>query len=590
MAREVTMRRILAFVVISGLSVIATGAQTKAPVTRADYGQWESIGAAGPRGGFSPDGQWLAYALSRSSRNNELRFLKIADGTTKVAAFGTQPSFSADSKWAAYSLGYSEAEQERMRTERRPIQNKLGLLNLSNGETSTLDGVQSFSFSADGSFLAMRRYPPTPAGEGRGGGGAAAPTPPTGTPGAGAGAAAADDEPTGATLIIRELASGTDTTFGNISEYAWQTDERTHLLALAISAEGKSGNGVHLFDPKTTVLRVLDSSAANYLGLSWRQKSADLAVLRAKADEKKTGSTHVTLAWRQLGSSSEKRVELDPASGRWRAGRYAHRLVPPAVLVRRRQGGLRRPREVGRQAGDTGAGPRRWRITGQRDGLGQHDAPSNGSGRIHAVPAAGWRFEHHGRGRRARGRGHLALERRGRHGEAEAHRHRRSPAELSLCVASGFESLRAARQELDRAGLADDAAERRVRRGVGHVRDGSVDWTPGFRSLSWSILPPARGRRSKIASTTGTRRSARRAGTCCFSKTITTGRSTSRRAAFATSRKPPRRRSSIASRTPPSNKNPRLALPAGRKTTPRWCCTTSSISGRWRRTDRARRG
>jgi dipeptidyl aminopeptidase/acylaminoacyl peptidase len=308
------MRRMLVVVLVSGLSVIATGAQTKAPVTRADYGQWESISAAGPRGGFSPNGQWLAYALNRSNRNNELRFLKIADGTTKDAAFGTQPTFSADSKWAAYAIGHSEAEQERMRTERRPIQNKLGLLNLSSGETSTIDGVQSFSFSGDGAFLAMRRYPPTPAGEGRAGG-AAAPATPTGTTGSGgAGAAAADDEPTGATVIVRDLTTGKDTSFGNIGEYAWQNDERAHLLALTISAEGKTGNGVHLFDPKTTIFRVLDSSAANYIGLSWREKSADLAVLRAQPDDKKTGSTHVALAWRQLGDSAEKRVEFDPTA------------------------------------------------------------------------------------------------------------------------------------------------------------------------------------------------------------------------------------------------------------------------------------
>jgi hypothetical protein len=174
------MRRILSFVVITGFSIVITGAQTKAPVTRADYGQWESIGAAGPRGGFSADGQWLAYTVNRSNRNNELRLLKIADGTTKVAAFGSQPAFSADSKWAAYSIGYSEAEQERMRTERRPVQNKVGLLNLATGDTTTIDGVQAFSFSGDGAFLAMRRYPPAPPpgqGEGRGGG-----TPPSTPP------------------------------------------------------------------------------------------------------------------------------------------------------------------------------------------------------------------------------------------------------------------------------------------------------------------------------------------------------------------------------------------------------------------------
>jgi hypothetical protein len=309
------MRKAL-FVVVSVLLAIGTGAQTKAPVTPADYGQWESIAAAGPRGGFSPDGLWLAYSVNRSNRNNELRLLKIADGTAKVAAFGSQPAFSADSRWAAYSIGYSETEQERMRTERRPIQNKLGLLNLAGGETTTLDGVQSFSFSGDGAFLAMRRYPPAPPPGPGGSGGAAPPSTPTTPPqtGQGGAAAAADEEPAGATLIVRDLATGRDTSFGNVAEYAWQNDERTHLLALAISADGKSGNGIQLFDPKTTVHRVLDSGSATYLGLSWREKTADLAALRAKTDEKRTGSTYVALAWRQLGSSGEKRVEFDPTS------------------------------------------------------------------------------------------------------------------------------------------------------------------------------------------------------------------------------------------------------------------------------------
>jgi dienelactone hydrolase len=309
------MRKAL-FVVVSVLLAIGTGAQTKVPVTPADYGQWESIAAAGPRGGFSPDGLWLAYSVNRSNRNNELRLLKIADGTAKVAAFGSQPAFSADSRWAAYSIGYSETEQERMRTERRPIQNKLGLLNLAGGETTTLDGVQSFSFSGDGAFLAMRRYPPAPPPGPGGSGGAAPPSTPTTPPqtGQGGAAAAADEEPAGATLIVRDLATGRDTSFGNVAEYAWQNDERTHLLALAISADGKSGNGIQLFDPKTTVHRVLDSGSATYLGLSWREKTADLAALRAKTDEKRTGSTYVALAWRQLGSSGEKRVEFDPTS------------------------------------------------------------------------------------------------------------------------------------------------------------------------------------------------------------------------------------------------------------------------------------
>ena len=54
------------------------------------------------------------------------------------------------------------------------------------------------------------------------------------------------------------------------------------LLALAISAVGKTGNGVQLYDPATGVLRVLDSSPAIYSGLVWRRGAADLAAFRAK--------------------------------------------------------------------------------------------------------------------------------------------------------------------------------------------------------------------------------------------------------------------------------------------------------------------
>ncbi|HMC75759.1 MAG TPA: hypothetical protein VKH34_01460, partial [Vicinamibacterales bacterium] len=73
----------------------------------ADFGQWERLTAAGERGGLSPDGRWLAYAITRTSGDNDLRVTSVADGTTKTIAFGAQPVFSSDSRWAAVSVGYS---------------------------------------------------------------------------------------------------------------------------------------------------------------------------------------------------------------------------------------------------------------------------------------------------------------------------------------------------------------------------------------------------------------------------------------------------------------------------------------------------
>ena len=301
----------LAIVLLAALVLAAAGlaAQTKAPATFADYGKWESLAPAGARGGFSPDGRWLTYAINRSSRDNELVVANLGDGTKKVVPFGVQPVFSADSAFLAYAVTHSEAEQEKLRSEQKPVQNRMGLLKLATGETTTIDAVESFAFSPDGAFLAIRPYGPDGAGAGGAGGATAG-----GARGGARGgdAATADDRP-GTALVVRDLSSGRETAFGNVSQFAWQETERGHLLALAISAAGKTGNGVQLFDPATGVLRVLESSPAIYSGLTWRRDSADLAAFRAKTDEKKDGPTQAVLAWTDLGRTERLRV-YDPAA------------------------------------------------------------------------------------------------------------------------------------------------------------------------------------------------------------------------------------------------------------------------------------
>ncbi len=287
------MRRTI-ITVLSVLSLtLASGAQTKSSVKPSEYGQWETL-AFGSN--LSPDGKWLAYGINRSNRNNELRVTNVADGTTKVAAFGAQPIFSSNSRYVAYSIGYSEAQEEKLTKEKKPIQRKLGLLNLATGEQTVVDGIEAFAFSANGAYLAMRRYPPKKD----------APD---------AAAAVETDDTPGATLIVRQLGSGRDTTFGNVSAFAWQDlPKQGRLLALTISAEDKTGNGVQLFDPESNALRVLDSSSSGYSGLAWRKDSADLAVLRSKTDERHEVPTQIALAWTHLGETSEARQMYDPTT------------------------------------------------------------------------------------------------------------------------------------------------------------------------------------------------------------------------------------------------------------------------------------
>ncbi|HSA95565.1 MAG TPA: prolyl oligopeptidase family serine peptidase [Acidobacteriota bacterium] len=297
------MKRKLAVLAGALLAILLAlaAAETKKPATPADFGRWETLARGGPFGGLSPDGRWLAYAINRSDRSNELRVLKIADGTVKVAAFGVQPVFSADSKWLAYAIGMSEADQDKLRKDKKPVRNKLGLMSLASGEVTVVDDVESFAFSRDGAYLAMGHYAPAPAGGAREGEG-----------GERAGSDAADEKP-GILVLVRDLAAGKDISFGNVSEFSWQSTARSHLLAMTISAEGKAGNGVHLYDAATGLLRVLDSSASLYSGLAWRKDAPDLAVFRAMTEDRRDGPTQVVLAWTGIGRAERSRV-YDPTA------------------------------------------------------------------------------------------------------------------------------------------------------------------------------------------------------------------------------------------------------------------------------------
>src|SRR5215472_12839575 len=294
------MRRIAIPLILTLAAVSSACAQSKSSVPPADYGQWESLVTFRDYGGLSPDGKWLAYGINRSNRNNELRVTNIADGTTKTVSFAAAPFFSSDSHWVAYSIGISESQEEKLKKDKKPVPKKIGLMNLSTGELSTVDGIESFAFSPDGAWLAMHRTPPEKKDSDK----KDSPDP-----------SDAEETPVGATLLLRQLSSGRDTSFANVSQYVWQDLPKTGtLLAMTINAEDKTGNGVQLFDVRTASVRVLDTSASVYSGLSWRKKSADLAVLRSKPDDHRDGPTQIVLAWTNLGQASESAHVYDPTT------------------------------------------------------------------------------------------------------------------------------------------------------------------------------------------------------------------------------------------------------------------------------------
>jgi hypothetical protein len=237
------------------------------------------------------------HGITRANRQNELRVQPSEGGAATALPFGEQPGFSDDSKWLAYLIGFSEEQEAKLRKDKKPLHKQLGLMELATGKQLALNGVESFAFSPSGTHIAMRRY---------------APEPPTGAAAPPAPAASDETIAPGTTLVVRELATGRDTTFGNVSEIAWQ--DKGPLLAFVVTVEGGVGNSVQFFDTATGTLRALDSSSSTYSGLAWRKDSASLAVLRSQANDTREGPTHVALAWPDLSKQPAPVRELDAAT------------------------------------------------------------------------------------------------------------------------------------------------------------------------------------------------------------------------------------------------------------------------------------
>jgi dipeptidyl aminopeptidase/acylaminoacyl peptidase len=257
---------------------------TRVPVTPADYGKWENLGV----GVLSDDGQWLAVPITRvdgTARLDVHRVGAAAAGSSQepggpsgpfyTAREGRAPAFSADGAWVAYRVGVSETERETLQDEKKPVRDAMGLLRLdvaaARPEPVVMQDVARWSFAPAAPFIAIHRY--LPDGVKR----------------------------KGADLLVRNLATGATTAFGNVAEFAWQDEGR--LLAFTIDADGKAGNGVQVFDPQTGLLRLLDSGEATFSGLVWREKDDDLACFRSRTDDGFEEDTHVVLAWRDLAAA-----------------------------------------------------------------------------------------------------------------------------------------------------------------------------------------------------------------------------------------------------------------------------------------------
>lgn len=280
------------------------------PLQLSDALSWKRIGNTA----LSRNGQWFAYRVGPAEGEGQV-IVRQTQGDKEHKFPGGEGSFgslafSDDSKWLTFSTAPGTRRGGRaggapQAAPTPPPQAKTVLVNLATGEKTEFEGVRRAVFNGEASTtFAMHRSPPTPAGA------SSPPLAPAPTPSIPGLTPPAPERAGGSDLILRDLATGTELTLGNVAEFAF--DKTGQWLALAIDTHGQAGNGVQLRNMKTAALHQLDSGKATYQGLAWTEKGDGLTLLKGVEDKAYRGKLYSVLAFTGFGEAAPQKVVYDP--------------------------------------------------------------------------------------------------------------------------------------------------------------------------------------------------------------------------------------------------------------------------------------
>ncbi|MDP1843454.1 MAG: prolyl oligopeptidase family serine peptidase [Sediminibacterium sp.] len=238
------MYKYLLLLTITAFAFGQSSAQNKKNLTPEDYGKWQSIGASE----LSPNGAWVAYQIVVQEDNDTLYVVNKSTNKTYKLAFAGTPEFSKDNQWLAYRIGLPFKEAEKLRDQSKPIEYKMGLLNLASGKIETIANISRFGFSKNGKMLAAYLAPPK------------------------------ENKDKGSVLLLRNLSDSTSRTIGNVTEYGF--NKKSDFLAYIVESANTAGNSVEIFSLETNVLKVIASDTSKFSKLTWAKEGDGLTFFK----------------------------------------------------------------------------------------------------------------------------------------------------------------------------------------------------------------------------------------------------------------------------------------------------------------------
>ncbi len=269
----------------------------KKAITQDTYDEWRTIAGSA----LSNDGKWAIYTQSpvigegevvvrSTATSTEYRAPRGYTGRPQLQAgaqgggFSVQAAqFTANSQFAIYMAYPTRAEVDGARARRgAPApRSALGIMTLANGTILRLPAVRSFQLSKNGGrFMAYLLEDSTAQRNGAGGAagsaaGSAAPARDTTRP-------AGARRETGTTLVLRELATGTESRVEGVMEFAF--DENEQWLGYTVASKDSATDGAYVRSLATGAVTTLLGGRAVYRSMAFDRKGSQAVFLSSLGD------------------------------------------------------------------------------------------------------------------------------------------------------------------------------------------------------------------------------------------------------------------------------------------------------------------
>ncbi|MFW6139967.1 MAG: alpha/beta hydrolase family protein [Acidobacteriota bacterium] len=302
------MRRAGKHIIILGavffLLMNAAWSKQKKPLTHEVYDSWKSIFHSE----ISPDGNWVLYleapqdgdaevVVIKLSGVKELRYTIGYSGEGTDAERVADAQFSYDSNYAVFLISPSQEEVEKAKDNKKKKnekpKKKLGIMNLSNGETEVLERVKSFKLPEEaGGWVTYLKEAPEKKEEKK-------------EEESKEGKEKEEQEEEeekkkekkyGTPLVLRSLEDGSETTLDSVMEYRF-TKDGEYLIYSVSSEEKPETDGVYIIMPGKENSSDLLSGEGNYKKLTMDEEETRLAFLTDRDDYEADEPTFNLYGW-----------------------------------------------------------------------------------------------------------------------------------------------------------------------------------------------------------------------------------------------------------------------------------------------------